>query len=244
MSSNPCRYAAYLMAAFLLLGCDNTKCQRCTDSGPAHDTRDGSIHIYNSTFAFQFTPPWFNADQRSLLTSYVVFPEEAKLNEWVEWVNRPEKNCSGEEDTPAPASICPEREFYKKAMEPFLTGLSHCATEKPVELLTMGFASSTKAEVENHTVKEHYNRYVEAIDKGQTACRGERDTKEASPSNMFNLLIANQRADNVTAMLKGFLSEEKKKMFDIKCNYVKFETGRNLPPILKIVTHPVHATLT
>ena len=28
------------------------------------------------------------------------------------------------------------------------------------------------------------------------------------------------------------------------CNYVKFETGRNLPPVLKIVTRPVHAALT
>ena len=24
------------------------------------------------------------------------------------------------------------------------------------------------------------------------------------------------------------------------CNLVKFETGRNLPPVLKIVTHSVH----
>ena len=28
------------------------------------------------------------------------------------------------------------------------------------------------------------------------------------------------------------------------CNYVKFETGRNLPPVLKIVTRHVHAALT
>ena len=27
-------------------------------------------------------------------------------------------------------------------------------------------------------------------------------------------------------------------------NYVKFETGRNLPPVLKIVTRPAHAVLT
>ena len=28
------------------------------------------------------------------------------------------------------------------------------------------------------------------------------------------------------------------------CNYLKFETGRNLPPVLKIVTRPAHAVLT
>ena len=28
------------------------------------------------------------------------------------------------------------------------------------------------------------------------------------------------------------------------CNYIKFETGWNLPPVLKIVTCPVHAVLT
>ena len=28
------------------------------------------------------------------------------------------------------------------------------------------------------------------------------------------------------------------------CNYIKFKTGQNLPPVLKIVTRPVHAALT
>ena len=27
------------------------------------------------------------------------------------------------------------------------------------------------------------------------------------------------------------------------CNYVKFETGQNLPPVLKMVTRPAHAAL-
>ena len=31
------------------------------------------------------------------------------------------------------------------------------------------------------------------------------------------------------------------KYSEYHCNYVKFETGRNFPPVLKIVTHNGHA---
>lgn len=236
MSGNACRYAACLMVAFLLLGCDGAKCQRCGESVPARAARDGAIHIYHNTFSFQFAPPWFNADQRSLLTSYVVFPEEAKLKEWVEWVNRFKKSCSGEKAAPALGSICPEKEFYKKAMGPFLEGLSRCATKKPVKLFTMGFASSTTVKAVNSTVEGQYKQHIdamdEAIDKGQKICRGKMDVEEANkPSEMFNLIIANQRAENVAAMLKGFLSIEQKEKFDIKsvpwCSHASMEAERS-----------------
>ena len=232
MSGNACRYAACLMAAFLLLGCDGAECQRCGESGLVRAVRDDAIHIYHNTFSFQFAPPWFNADQRSLLTSYVVFPEEAKLIEWVKWVNQSKKSCSGGKDASVPGSICPEQEFYKKAMAPFLEGLSRCATEKPVKLLAIGFASSTTVKKMDDTVEEQYNQHIDAIGKGQGICRGKMKVEEAgNPDKMFNLLIANQRAKNVAAMLNGFLSRKQKERFDIQsvpwCSHASMEAERS-----------------
>ena len=54
--------------------------QTAAHGGSCTDCPGNSTHnIHHTTFAFRFAPPWFNADQRSLFTSYVVFPEEAKV---------------------------------------------------------------------------------------------------------------------------------------------------------------------
>ena len=50
-------------------------CADCDDQEFAHDVR-------HTIFDVRFAPPWSNADQRSLFTSYVVFPKEAKFTEW------------------------------------------------------------------------------------------------------------------------------------------------------------------
>ena len=68
----------------------------CTDCPGNHD-------IHHTTFAFRFAPPWFGADHRSLFTSYVVFPEEAKFEDWISGERG--EICGGED---APASVCPE----------------------------------------------------------------------------------------------------------------------------------------
>ena len=165
-------------------------------------------HIHLSTFAFRFAPPWFNADQRSLFTSYVVFPVEAKFEEWI--ASDPEEECSKGD---ARTSVCPDTAFYEKAMTPFLKGLSQCATTKKVELHLLGFASSTRLrepqeDESKKKLDERYEEFIADITADTESCRGERARGEEDHSKRFNLLIANERADRAAEMLKGLVPKE------------------------------------
>ena len=180
----------------------------CTDCPGNHD-------IHHTTFAFRFAPPWFDADHRSLFKSYVVFPEEAKFEDWISGERG--EICKGKE---APASVCPETAFYKKTMGPFLEGVSHCATTDKVELHMVGFASSTglneplEDESEKGLLEERYDSRITAE---ATLCQGKRMGDErGDPSKMFNLLIANERAVNAAAMLREIVEKMPKDAFTIK----------------------------
>ena len=111
---------------------------RCTDC-PGNNAAPSTHNIHHTTFTFRFAPPWFDADDRSLFTSYVVYPEEAKFEDWID--GDPTESCSR---VPAPASVCPDTTFYEKTMGPFLKGLSQCATTEKVQLHLVGFASTTR----------------------------------------------------------------------------------------------------
>ena len=169
-------------------------------------------HIHHATFAFRFAPPWFNADQRSLFTSYVVFPVEAKFEDWI--ASKPDEICDQEEP---PASVCPDTAFYEKAMVPFLKGLSQCATTKKVELHLVGFASSTQLKVplEDGDQRELVTRYSERINSKLGDCRGD-GGPDTSDSDKFNLLIANERAVNAAKMLEQLVPKESKNAFAIE----------------------------
>lgn len=184
-------------------------------------------NIHHTTFAFRFAPPWFNADQRSLFTSYVVFPVEAKFEEWISVDAN--KTCA--HDDPR-ASICPDTPFYRKAMVPFLKGLSQCATTEKVQLRILGFASSTglKQPLGNENEDELKKRYDDHIDAEAEVCLGDRTANETDHSNMFNLLIANERAVNAAEMLKDLVPKEPKDAFDIEpipwCSHAAMEEKR------------------
>ena len=109
--------------------------QRCPECPTQRNGGEITHNINHSTFEFRFAPPWFNADQRSLFTSYVVFPAEAKLRDL-----EPNQICDGG----VPASVCPDEPFHKEVTGPFLEALAQCGTEeKPVVLRVFGFASSS-----------------------------------------------------------------------------------------------------
>ena len=198
----------------------------CTDCPGNHD-------IHHTTFAFRFAPPWFGADHRSLFTSYVVFPEEAKFEDWIGGERG--EICEGEE---APPSVCPETAFYEKTMGSFLEGVSHCATTDKVELHMVGFASSTKLNESlgerGEELEKHYKNHIRAqaeLCKDGRAERAERAEDETDHSNMFNLLIANERADNAAAMLQEIVAKMPKDAFTIKaipwCSYAAMADERD-----------------
>lgn len=191
---------------------------KSTQTAPQNTGSSKITHpIHISTFAFRFAPPWFNADQRSLFTSYVVFPVEAKFEEWI--ASDPEEEC-GQGAAP---SVCPDAAFYDKAMTPFLKGLAQCATTKKVELHLLGFASSTplREPLEDESIGKlngRYDAFIADITAGRKSCRGENEPEAPAPesaaserkkrSDRFNLLIANQRATNAAEMLKGLVPEK------------------------------------
>ena len=176
----------------------------CADCEAAEETTE----INHATFAFRFAPPWFNSDQRSLFTSYIVFPEEAKLEGWLD--DDAQEGCP-REDERVTSSVCPDATFYGKTMGSFLEGLSQCATTgKKVELHTVGFASSTglnDIEEDGQEARDLKDRYNEHKDGWTKDCLG----GKAEPRNSterFNLLIANERADNAAAMLRKLAQEK------------------------------------
>ncbi len=200
--------------------------QGCADC----ETAAEAPKIHHSTFTFRFAPPWFNSDLRSLFTSYVVFPEEAKLDEWLG--RKADEGCR--KDGQAPSSICPDTVFYRKAMGPFLKGLSQCGTkDKKVELHTVGFASSTRLnniEEGSQRATDLEKRYDQHIGDRAKDCLGER-TQPSDSSDRFNLLVANQRAANAAAMLRELVPEKAKDLFDIKprswCSHAGMEGKRH-----------------
>jgi len=193
-----------------------------TDSGcadcPGNSASQVTHNIHHTTFAFRFAPPWFNADQRSLFTSYVVFPEEAKFQDWID--RGPAESCLRGEEAVSRASVCPDTAFYQKAMGPFLEGLSQCATTEKVQLHLVGFASSTglKEPLEDESEKKILkDRYDSRIATEAALCQGDRaDDEKGTPSDMFNLLIANERAGNAAAMLEYIVPAKPKSAFAIK----------------------------
>ena len=180
-------------------GSTGSGCADCPGDRAAQVTHN----IHHTTFAFRFAPPWFGADHRSLFTSYVVFPEEAKFEDWIG--DERGEICEGEE---APPSVCPETAFYEKTMGSFLEGVSHCATTDKVELHLVGFASATGLKGPlGEREKELEDRYKSHIDDKAELCKDQIED-ETNHSNMFNLLIANERAANAADMLREIVPTE------------------------------------
>ena len=186
----------------VLANSDQSGCPDCTAQGTVHNNNIHNNNIHHTTFDFRFALPWFNADRRSLFTPYVVFPEEAKFEDWVDESN---KGCIGDD---APAAICPESRFLKQAMGPFLTVLAECKRESVVELVTVGFASSSginnQLGEDNEQLLNDWHR--DHIDDVSEHCQGDSmNSNKVDHSAKFNLLVANKRAANTRDMLHDML---------------------------------------
>ena len=83
-------------------------------------------------------------------------------------------------------------------------------------------------------LEEHYKNHIRTqaeLCKDGRAERAERAEDETDHSNMFNLLIANERADNAATMLQEIVAKMPKDAFTIKaipwCSYAAMADERD-----------------
>lgn len=96
----------------------------------------------------------------------------------------------------------------------------------------IGFASSTRLNGPLNgrgvELEKHYDNHIKAEAK---LCKGDGVEDETNHSNMFNLLIANERAANAADMLRQIVSNIPKDAFTIKaipwCSYAAMEEKRD-----------------
>ena len=267
------RAAVGLLIALLLLGCDGAKiCQPCGKPEASPQTAKLEVDWQQHNFNFHFEPPWSNVLPRPLFALPVLFQEEAKFEEWEKgsYANCDDgapaamhsgsapqgrascKNCG---DDGAPAAVCPNQCFCEQVLYPFLAELAQCEREAVVELRTIGFASSSGIAITHEQQKNLRNLHTQHITEVSEFCRGERVSEKQNDSAMFNLLIANQRAANVSDMLGELASTETfKGKFSIAdkpwCSHASMEEerkidddGPNYDPAISMVNRRVEVHL-
>ena len=152
--------------------------------------------------SFESAPFWFAESRNSLFASMVVFPKEAKLEQWAQ----------GLYDFPPaherrPSAVYPDIGFYAEALKPFLEGLAECGDgEHPARLRAVGFASTSELAPEN-IPDELNNKFQEERRKccstaPCSCCR----SKEKNHSDLFNLVVANLRAQYTAAMVEQLIT--------------------------------------
>ena len=149
------------------------------------------------------------------LPVFVFFPHEADFKAWKEaWKDgadggcAPKLDCSQESEAKCAElamAVCPNRDFYGEYAKGFLTALANCEGAGKT-LQVRGFASSSglrekrRNPTELDQLKEAFrNRRVPESCDSVTAPA----TEGRRASDMFNLLVAEYRANNVAEMLVG-----------------------------------------
>ncbi len=141
------------------------------------------VHQKVASFVFLSNAPmpWIVGNTQSFLSSVVVFPKDAGIDDLL-----------NEEQTDAVRLSKYDREFYAEIYKPLLKDLASCGSlDKKVEIELSGFASS--ATFSN----------LEQADK--TVCP---DAQSGNISERLNLCAAHNRAEFVKGMLEGFVDEE------------------------------------
>ena len=153
--------------------------------------RPSFVHI-----TFQNLMPLSTRDIKNGFVSLVIFPEEAKFEDWYEgrYANCPQ---------PAQAdghAVCPEEAFHKMLLDPLLSELAECTSaNESVGLEVVAFASSSTVSNLTQSQKEAIDREVQKVD---CACRC---ATSQCHSEKFNLIAANLRAANTVNMLRTFI---------------------------------------
>lgn len=187
----------------VIAGCDQENAMRRAISGIKQEVlklqqqmddlrnRPSFVHI-----TFQNLMPLAIRDAESGFVSLIIFPEEAKIEDWYRGIY---ENCQQTAQTGGNA-VCPETAFHKKLLDPLLSELAECASaNRSVRLEVVAFASSSIVTNLTQAQKEAMDREVQEIGR---ACPCASDQCYAEK---FNLIAANLRAENAVQMLQSFI---------------------------------------
>ena len=163
-----------------------------------HQAKTGTTHVH---VRFESAPFWFAESRRSLFSSLVVFPKEAKVGSWVKGSYEcPYAKVDG------PTAVHPSRVFHSETLKPFLDGLALCGDEsRPVRLQAVGFASTSGLTPSTvaQGVKEKLAEKRDRLAASCSCC----SPAEESDSDAFNLIIANLRAKHTADMVGELINE-------------------------------------
>ena len=205
--SKPRRKAMHVWVMLVILpamaGCDQENAMRQAISGitqevlnlrqQVEDLRDRPYFVH---ITFQNLMPLALRDAKSGFVSLIIFPEEAKIEDWHRGVYG---NCQQTAQAGGNA-VCPETAFHKKLLDPLLSELAECASvDQFVRLEVVAFASSSVVTNLTEPQKEAIDRDVPEIDCACLCVSGQ------CYSEKFNLIAANLRAANAVQMLQSFI---------------------------------------
>ena len=174
-------------------------------------------------FTFQNIMPMLFQDIDRGFVSLVVFPEEAKIDEWHRDPDKYKCKSSRGDDSPA---VCPEKEFHRMLLRPLISELARCASsEKKVKLKIVGFASDSGVGGLNDDQEESLDEAMPSIDCADPC------PSVSCNSKKFNLVVANTRADNTKHMLEAFIEDEQQNHLEVKAepwkNYCDMQRERD-----------------
>lgn len=169
----------------------------------------GTHNIRHTTLNLRFAPPWVKAGSDSVVTTYVVFAEEAKID----LLEKLDKDCVELTESQA-ASVCPDHAFHEMVLGQFLQGLAQCATGEDAVLHVSGFASSSRVESlgerQEQMLDETYGAHImDVAGKCKGTPPGGAPESQPDDSGKFNLLVANLRAAHTEAMLNKLAARSK-----------------------------------
>lgn len=155
-------------------------------------------------FTFQNLMPATVPDIKRGFVSLVIFPEQARIGDWVQLGKGYEK-CENAKDGRGSAAVCPEMAFHKMLLDPLIAELGRCASsEKMVKLQVAAFASDSGITNWNG----NNGNWRGFVDERMPSIACPRPcTSDSCLSKKFNLMVANLRATNTANMLRGFIGD-------------------------------------
>ena len=186
------------------------------DKVVANDTAvNNNIYLtFENTIPPVVNHPDKKNDKDPFFTAWVLFPDEAKLDDWLN--GKYAQGCHHSQDSQnAPNSgscaVQPDKHFYKPIFRTILKWLSdEGSPEDKTRLEIVGFGSSSGvlASLKDNGNRDKATKKLQWVEKGQEKSCYERASSNGDQklSNAFNLCMAESRARNVEDMLEDIIA--------------------------------------